>query len=840
MLIKYSPDFAGDYYLKLNEDNCLYDQTVLNDIGLLEAFELRLGLPSAKECKQIRIIAYRNVLDAFKDDSFYEQSFAVDSFGVAANLLSWRDTLLLQGWNPEKKIGQKRIDTLSLVECSFRKDSDYLGVPDRWINVLAEMEAGHKAFSGDDTIEVWYSKDLLPALIWKAISLSGAEVMEMRPSSQNGVDFTGKDVEVRRYTELTDAFEAFALESQPEGTVFINRDNYRFNSILRRYGLALEGSSIDNSNPSIPQIFKLGLQLLNRPINPHTLLSYLNLSISPLPAHAASALAKALLKDNGVGEEWRKTLDELSKEKRDKVDKYLIDLLKDRSDSAIPTENAKKWCKEILKWSEGRIHDEDNPISIIDSTQFASLSTSCRGMIRLLESAGETFNPIDFNNIIKSLYDSVSIPIDSGELGSFCTVSSPAGIISNPDKLIWLDCNGALDVIWPYAFLTIKEVEALKENGVEIPSRDLYFRYTFSCMTGLLSSVNNIVLVRSEYDCGEPLREHPAVTLALQAGIKETRCLPPQWNGKQVVIPSREAFEFGKDMLGKFARKESASSIEKLIENPVDYYLEYVLRLKDVKDVELADVIPTRGVVAHLTFENLMRDGNKDVAAMRKLVNSPEFYERVREAATLKGAILLLNENEIDFEGFVVTLKDSFNTLLDILEDSSLQPYGTEVSLQDKDGKGVVLGSIIGEVTGFVDLIAQTLSGEFVVIDLKYPRASGSFYINKLQQDKSVQLELYSKAISIKLGKPVVATAYYLIPLMELHTCDLNGMFKGNGIFHEPVKKNYQTTLEVWIEDKIKESRESFVSGKIALSEPSTFTFGRQSDTFEILKDRIK
>lgn len=838
MTIKYSPDFTGEYYLKLQPGECQLEQAVLDGVGLLESFELHLGLPSQGESGQIRTIEYRQALAANKANAFYEQSFDLDSFGVAATLLTWRDTLLMQGWNPDAGTGQERLDKLSEVERTFRKQSNCPGTPDRWGTVIKEMEGGRTPFLKKDKIEVWYPKDLLPVLIQTALSLSGADVKYNRETLSKQVDFAGKKVELRRYTELTDAFEAFALETQPEGTVFINEDNYRFNAVLRRYGLALEQASTEEGSPSIPQIFKLGLLLLVRPMDPQTLLSYLQLPAGPLPGKLASALSRALLDDNGVGEKWDAALN-AHPEGRERAETFLLALMGNRSDPSIPTDLAKTWCKAVIQWTEARLRDDKHPVQPVDIPQFSALASSCRGMLRLLDYEGATMDQTKFSNIVKSLYDSVSIRTDDAEVFSFDTVSSPAAILSTPRRLVWLNCNGVLDASWPFAFLTSREVEALEGMGVKVPAKDLYFRYGFSLVTDLLSRVDDIILVRSEYDCGEALREHPAVTLALQAEIPEKVCSSPEYAGPLHPIVSRESFLMGQDVLGKFKRRESVSSIEELIDNPADYYLEYVLKLKDIKDLALADIIPARGLVAHLAFENLMKDGNKDVKQMLHLVNAKDFPERVRVAAACKGANLLLGENEVDFEGFVVTLRDSFNVLLGILESSGLEPCETEFSLVDKNDKGANLGGAIGEVAGFVDLVAKK-KGEnnYVVIDLKYPKGSGSYYIDKLRKDESIQLEIYSLALA-KLGKPVVATAYYLMPLKELHTCYAGTIFLGKGVIPEK-KKSVTPDLKTRINDRIGDSRAYFQAGDIPLKEPNNFAFGRQLDTFEILKDEIK
>lgn len=838
MIIKYSPEFTGEYYLDIRPGESLLEQTVVDDAGLLEAFELRLGLPSRGESTQIRTIEYRRALDAHKAGSFYERSFSVDSFGVAESLLAWRDRLLMQGWDPVVASGLDRLDALSAVEGTFRKQSDCPGVPDRWKAVLEEMDKGDKPFPASVKLELWYPREMVSALVLEAIGKSGVEVVPKRELTPKAVDFTGKKVELRRYTERTDAFEAFALEAPSAGTVVINGNNYRFNAVLRRYGLALEQASTEEGSPSIPQIFKLGLSLLVHPVNPHTLLSFLQLPKSPLMHELASDLASALLGDNGTGKKWQDALAAHSAE-QDNAKKYLLDLIADRPGSAVPRAVAKEWCDAVAAWAEACLHNEKKPVPPMEEPQYAALVSSCRGMSRLLGYEQKDMDPTEFGNLVKSLYRSVSIRADEGEVHSFDTVASPAAILSTPSRLVWLDCNGVLDASWPFAFLMTQEVEKLDKMGVKIPAKDLYFKYGFSLVTDLLSRVDDIVLVRAEYDCGESLREHPAVTLALQAGLKETACASREWTGPIKSLETIDPINFGVDLLGTFTRKESASSIEQLMEHPLDYYLEYVLKLKDIKDMELKSAVPARGLVAHLTFENLMDDGKKNVKDMLRLVNGPDFRKRVRAAAVCKGADLLLGEKEVDFEGFVVTLKDSFYTLLNILDSSHLEPYETEFSLADTSGKGVDLGGQIGEVVGFLDLVVKTAGGEFVVIDLKYPQSSGSYYTSLLQKDNSVQLEIYAQALAQRESKPVVATAYYLIPLMKLCTCETSNVFRGAGVFHE-TKKPVTPPLMTRINDGMKDSRDALRAGEVPMGEKNRFAFGRQDDTYEVLKGRIK
>ena len=271
------------------------------------------------------------------------------------------------------------------------------------------------------------------------------------------------------------------------------------------------------------------------------------------------------------------------------------------------------------------------------------------------------------------------------------------------------------------------------------------------------------------------------------------------------------------------------------MENPDDYYLHYILKLKDLDSTTFADMVPTRGTVAHLVFETMMKDAGKDIAKMCKMTEVEGFHKRVVEAAYQKGPLLLLGENEVDFADFVETLRESIIVLLDILSKNDLTPFGSEYPI---DGVDVGLPD---PIRGSVDFLATNKAGHFVIIDFKYPRSKGSYYIKKLQEDTSVQLELYSKAVSkMNNDTPVDATAYYLFPLKELHTCFPATFSKGEGVIIEKVN-NVATPLFDRIKSGIDARRTEMRGGNVEVPEANPpFAFGKQSAKYEVLKDYTK
>ena len=79
---------------------------------------------------------------------------------------------------------------------------------------------------------------------------------------------------------------------------------------------------------------------------------------------------------------------------------------------------------------------------------------------------------------------------------------------------------------------------------------------------------------------------------------------------------------------------------------------------------------------------------------------------------------------------------------------------------------------VIGEFKAEVDLVLRNPKGEYVIFDFKW--SEGKTYPNKLEENKSIQLELYKEALKLHYGagSKIAGVAYYLFPKMTLFTVD--------------------------------------------------------------------
>src|SRR6056297_3238322 len=105
MKIHYSPYFDRNPFIDFQKrDHLLFNEMVVGNKGLLTELELRSGLVCETLSDVEREANYYNVLKKVigsHPDSFMKESFDTDEYGVASQLLHWRDELVLAGWKSD-------------------------------------------------------------------------------------------------------------------------------------------------------------------------------------------------------------------------------------------------------------------------------------------------------------------------------------------------------------------------------------------------------------------------------------------------------------------------------------------------------------------------------------------------------------------------------------------------------------------------------------------------------------------------------------------------------------------------------------------------------------------
>ena len=799
MKLFYSPSFAGECYRILPEGETRFEK-IVGDAGLLDFLELSLGLPGGDRDPISRILAYRDSLESVSKGAFFEDAFTNDSLATAKEILRWRDLLVMEGFDPGKDYKSVRLRTLAEAEKSF----SFPGVPERWKKVLARLREGWK-IDGVEII-VHHAIGLLPKLIREALSalsVVNGQYDELDDKDRDiPVDLSGKQIAIWNFGTVAEAYRWGAGLSSSADMAVICPDPLRLNAALRNSGSSLIESSTAGDS-SITQFLRLGLSLLERPVNIKNLLEFLRIGFSPIPAKTRSALARALKGEGGRGERWRETLSSL--DDVSEVKDYLEPLLDDDTVNGgmVASSTVTDWCGKVASWASSM---ETTPRK---KAYLMNLKGLCDGLCNVIGREECVEVEVDFvMKTIKTLYEPMPVGVDKAQTDSMIVLGSHRCFIDYPDRLLWIPCNGGLETPYPYSFL-------LQEEAGELGVRTMtdYVRYDFNLMVSLLGKVKKIDLCSCDFDCGEALKEHPAVTLCKDSARIEDKHVISSTTS--LFTPMRTA-EIGVDLFpkqNKGAEEKdlylSATSMETLFGYPFDFVMEKTLGFQDVSSLQLSNLVLVQGTVAHYVFEQMVNDSGGNIVKLRSMLGAP-FTERVEKAAQEKGEILLLPENKTFFFNFKETLCKSIRVLLDILEESKLTPISCEESL-DENLPG------IGQIIGSVDFYAETKYKDIVIIDFKY--STGSHYITKLKNDSSVQLEVYSEGLQKKLhGRKVVDRGYYFFPINQLHTYNESGIFKGSNVvsYTRPGK---DFTLEERIRNSVAFRKEQLKAGTLEMEE---------------------
>jgi hypothetical protein len=413
MNIIFSPFYDGEKYIDYAQTPII-DKMYVGPLGLLSELELRAGLTCSQlpeiERQAMYLLALKKYIAA-NPKSMFAQSFKVDDFGVAAELLRWRDELVKAGWDSGMTGISEKLNTLAFIETKF----DCIGESDRWARVVTCTEIANILPIGWE-IEVHIRKDLLQPIfltIFGNLERFGVRVsyIETHPCAATGtnlrkiqegladqdreMDITSPDDSFRivKFMHLCDAYEwAAQQDCDAENTAIVNDNRKAFNNVLFSHGKARSGSVIKNSNPQIVQLFKLGLSLFIKPLNVYNLLSYLQVQVNPLPSDLRFQLTDILISTGGLGKEWSDAIANYEfKDANGNVDNVkkeklliFINMVSEANDGRVKVIDLRKYVSAMHAWSTGRL----NMDSLTDTgvrEQLSGINTFCETLLILVE-----------------------------------------------------------------------------------------------------------------------------------------------------------------------------------------------------------------------------------------------------------------------------------------------------------------------------------------------------------------------------------------------------------------------------------------------------------------------
>lgn len=823
MIINYSPYFDGNPFINYNSrKKFVFDELFVGDAGLLSELELRSGLTrtclSKAEREANYYIAVKEVVQG-NHECFIKKSFQIDEYGVSTELLKWRDELILAGWNSDMKNISPKIDLLCQIEkTATEKGIVIQGESDRWRAILT---CDIQILSCEDQLAIHFPEEYLPphikVLLSKmktqgvscnfhvvdcSIAMEGtnlkiiqSSLLEKKKAELKSADESFKII---KFDQKHKALEWLITQKFSDDTVFINSDNRSFDHIQLLFHQALSGSTLINANPEIVQLFKLGCSLFIRPLNIYNLLSYLQISVNPLPSRLRKDLTNTIVEEGGiVNERWNKIIKDFqhpeNSEDTIKNQKKLIFLpIENTHENVIDKKELNAYIKELKTWANQKLiigKDEVKPDDELISKQLQTLVNFCSAFLILLN--GQTEEKISYDKLkswILSIYKPSNYNNTPEQANSRKVSISPAGFADKPEHVVWVDCDSGTPSALAYAFLNSKEKDELTKSGVSIQSEEEQIRsqlYSYSC--AILHAKKSVIFIYSEKDKGERLGMHPLmVQLYAQFGnFNLSEVINPVPEGaketKNIVdLPEAIAsVEMNEKNLFKPRASESYSSLHELIQNPLDYVLNYQAKLRAANVVELNDENRTLGNIAHQFIEDLVKDSKNDLSQMRKKMDA-EFESMLNKIVLQKGAILLLEENKILLTQFRSTLKTAVFHLIEIIETNQFSIVGCEI---EKDFQ-------YDDKLNFnarVDMLLKDKDNKGILFDLKWSKGK-TYYHNLIKENKALQLEVYRKVFEADKEMEIQTVAYFILSYGFLETASL---LKGNHIIiSQPENKN--------------------------------------------------
>lgn len=820
----------------------------------------------------------RDYMKSHKDDTENQLygSYTVSPLATSREMLKWRDALAVCGWNMDTSAPSRRLRVLQGVERLFAQK----GFADISIRqkAISERLKQRKGFMQDVTFVMPYDLEWLhPALreifmlavadgarierlpvpdiegdsnltkVKQLLTSQSADRITLDPEDDSLVIWQFKDdMETQEYLAMLPD-DAFDVIVQPDTKL---ADNY-----LRMMGRPVSGSSVANSAPQIIQLFFTGVAMMARPLNISVLLQWLYAPIHPLPGNFRYRLAERLARMGGwlpestdgenndcyrLVKDWTEGKAEAekgqpidSKEIKSRLFKASVFLpdFEGGSEDTVTVQKLHTFLTELSAWSRQRsaMMAQENQDDLRIS-QLSRLSELCE----TLKNLTDDYQPaaqIPFSEIEKHmacLYEPSEFIQYRAQATSRFTVGTPGQVTAKADRVMWGGLHDFEPMLPATDFLTPTEQDSLKaslrlwdnDNVRKLQQQTLLFP--------LLFCQKKLVLVTVETMGNERVNKHPLIVrleqqvsnlgqLTSHPEISEDSYVPALALTNNAIVGSNGLYtQIEHTDLISWSQHESPTSVDKLIQNPLDYTLEKITYISDNGQSDLSNIAMTKGNVAHAVIEHLFyvkgdqQSGRADAIRQRVEAGYKETFDRAVET---KGAILLLQENAIERRQLFEQLRECIDHLIDIIEKNGLRVAACEMQL-DGNTFGVP-GEETPAMHGFADMILVRENGQHVIFDFKWTSAR-SYYQGLLQKNRSSQLAIYAELLSELTEEKSLPTAYFLMPRGRLYSTE---DFKSYWAHQVKVNEGCEGDIISKIVASYRYRRSEIMSGKIEMGE---------------------
>ena len=804
-------------------------------------------------------------------------SYTVSPLATAREMLKWRDALAVCGWTHDTPAGSRRMKVLQGVEQIFAKQGD-VDLSKRLCAIMARLKE-KRGMMKDISFIIPFPYEWLHPMLQRLFTLAVADganveriatpeiagdnnlarlkrMMTSDDAQPISFNFDDDSVRIWHFKDEMTAGEWLAALDDATFDVIVQSDTKLTDNFLHMMGKNVTGSAVSNSTPQIIQLFFTGITIHARPLNIEMLLQWLYSPMHPLPAKLRYRLAERLTSTGGWNSKetdernancyqlvngWIDGKEEAEKGEpidRKEVEKRMFQALvflpdfEGGNDNTLKVENLHAFLRELGGWARqssiSLVQENSSDTRIMQLNRLVELCDTLKGLTDDL-APQDTIAYSEIEKHLSCLYEPTEFVQYQAQMTSRQTVKKPGQIAAKADRVLWAGLYNFEPMMPATHFLTPTETEQLKDYIQLWDADDVRMVQQQTMLLPLLFCQKQISLVTVEHvDDKEGVNKHPLmVRIEKQVANHQEFTESPAFkdNDYQPIAPLTNNAACGingpytqiqRSDLIQWRKHESPTSIEQLIQNPLDYALENIAYIRDNGQSDLANLARTKGNVAHGVIQSLFyvpddtKSGYADAIKKRVELSYKTAFDSVVET---KGAILLLLENAIERRQLFDQLKECIVHLIDIIEKNKLHVVACEMPLN-----GNTLGTpddVTPQMHGYADMVLADENGKHVIFDFKWT-TSRHYYQGLLEKNHSSQLAIYAELLSELTEEKTMPTAYFLMPVGRLYS---TVEFKSYYATKIDVEAGCEGDIISQILASYRYRRDEIMSGKIEMGE---------------------
>ncbi len=752
--------------------------TVIGPGKLIEWFELHLGLSGIFPTMIERAIALKElIIDPKGDSFFFSKSFKSDPLGVAKRLLTLWDSWIFSGWDMQSsKQLPSRMATLAKLKDIFEQCGP--GLAGRAKVVLQQLDMSSIPPVIIHLIDPpEYFPYIIQQLLSKVPECVRTDYHTLEPQASVNTDLWKLQTRLNSNNSATKPL----LNDHTLQVIFFDNDIAEANAvyslqlaanwkplIISQDSSLLNGLHVSQNHPvsqwqtiagngQVSQLFFLATALFKRPANTSQIIAFLSAALTPFPKNLATSLVQVFSERPGFGNaDWNEAINayltSISGDDTEKVSKKRIAFwLQNKAfltepDFSVPL--LESIYNELGSWVVQATH---YPYYSIYIDQLSNLSFLCAQLVKALKGEGEYVANSKFERIQSELFADVSSTIAEAEVGSADNFSSPSSVWSTYKQIVWMNAIRFEPTNHLTKYWYQEEKIYFLKHGLPLQDEShATSAYNFGLKRMVMSATERLVITVPSIAGGATAAKPYCLDewnklISLEPVTLDSGALLEKipWNESTALLREHPTillpepvryFSIEKEHFQR--EKESYSSIEKLIQHPAEWYMEYRLRLRHIAGVSAPNANIIKGVIADRVIQEMFKEENRKTKWWK---TEASFLKKVEEVCDMillqEGLPFLEKQTKRLLLEYKSALAHALGNLKSFIDENGVSIVATQFSVN-----GIIDGT---PIEGYIDLLLKS-PDKNIVIDLKWANSSRT-YSEKLKTGSDLQLVLYAQ-----------------------------------------------------------------------------------------------